>query len=277
MGVAPLERGLRGRWRVRSWVRLPFRRVLSCESGTAEGKPQVEQYGLDGLAASAEAVLAGLGPLAVQLAGLAVAAGQAGTLDAMEARVAEGGRELLCGVVQLGLDSQAAAEVRLPQVTGADGVRRARARRGHARTVVTRLGAVTVRRIGYRSGIKGAGSLFPRDAVLSLPPCRYSWALQQLAVMYCAAVSYEQSRELVRAATGVSVGKRQLQQVTARAAADVERFCQDPARPRDEPLPAAGPQARDGLPPLGISGDGKGVAMLPRARRRRARAPGQRS
>ena len=45
----------------------------------------------------------------------------------MEVLVAERGRELLRGVVQLGLDAQAAAEVRLPQVTGADGVRRARA------------------------------------------------------------------------------------------------------------------------------------------------------
>jgi hypothetical protein len=162
----------------------------------------VEEYGLDGLAASAEAVLAGLGPLAVQLAGLAVAAGGAGTLDAMEAQVAERGRELLCGVVQLGLDSQAAAEMRLPQVTGADGVWRARARRGHARTVLTRLGAVTVRRIGYRSGIKGAGSLFPRDAVLDLPPCGYSWALQQLAVMFCRSGSFGQGHEFVLAATG---------------------------------------------------------------------------
>jgi hypothetical protein len=112
----------------------------------------VEEYGLDGLAASAEAVVAGLGPLAVRLAGLAVEAGRAGTLDAMEELVVEGGRELLCGLVQLALDGQAAAEVRVPQVTGADGVVRARAGRGHARTVVTRLGKVRVRRLGYRSG-----------------------------------------------------------------------------------------------------------------------------
>ena len=65
---------------------------------------------------------------------------------------------------------------------GADGVLRARAERGHARTVVTVLGAVRVRRIAYRSGVRGAGSLFPRDAVLSLPPCGYSWQLQRLAV-----------------------------------------------------------------------------------------------
>ena len=104
--------------------------VLSCEIGTAEGKPQVEQYGLDELAASAEAVLAGLGPLAVGLAGLAAEAGRAVTLDAMEALVAGQGRELLRGVVQLALDAQAEGEVRVPQVTGADGVRRTAGRAG---------------------------------------------------------------------------------------------------------------------------------------------------
>src|SRR5689334_23689110 len=102
------------------WVRLPFRRVLSCEIGTAEGKPQVEGYGLEELAASAEAVLAGLGPLAAGLARLAADAGGAVTLDAMETLVTERGRELLRGVVQLALDAQADAEVRRAGVTGAD-------------------------------------------------------------------------------------------------------------------------------------------------------------
>jgi hypothetical protein len=239
----------------------------------------VEQYGLEELAASAEAVLAGLGPLAAGLAGLAVEAGRAVTLDAMEALVAGRGRELLRGVVQLGLDAQAEAEVRLPSVAGADGVPRRRAERGHARPVITTLGEVTVRRIGYRSGVKGAGSLFPRDAVLNLPPGGYSWALQRLAVMFCLAVSYQQGHEFVLAATGVSIGKRQLEQIVLGAAADAERFCQDPARPRDEPvLPVTGEEG-DRLP-LGLSGDGKGVAMRPGARRaetaRKARKrPGQ--
>ena len=174
-----------GLWCVCVVVRLPFRMVLSCESGTAEGKPQMEQYGLDELAASAEAVLAGLGPLAAGLARLAGEAGRAGTLDAMEQLVAGRGRELLRGLVQLALDGQAEREVRVPQVTGTDGVTRRRAERGHGRTVVTRLGAVVVRRIGYRSGIRGAGSLFPRDGVLNLPPCGFSWDLQRLAVMFC--------------------------------------------------------------------------------------------
>ena len=80
----------------------------------------MEEYGLDELAASAEAVLAGLGPLAAGLARLAVEAGRAVTLDVMEGLVIERGRELLCGLVQLALDGQAGREVRVPQVTGTD-------------------------------------------------------------------------------------------------------------------------------------------------------------
>jgi hypothetical protein len=233
----------------------------------------VEEYGLDGLAASAESVLAGLGPLAVQLARLAGEASRAVTLDAIEGLVAGQGRDLLRGLVQLALDGQAEREVRLAQVTGEDGVRRARAERGHARPVVTRLGAVVVRRIAYRSGITGVPSLFPRDAVLNLPPLGYSWGLQRLAEMFCRAVSYEQAHEFVLAAAGVSIGKRQLEQITVAAAADAERFYQDPSRDAAA-VPAAGEQGQ-GLPPLAISADGKGVAMLPQARRRRATAPEQ--
>jgi hypothetical protein len=183
----------------------------------------VEEYGLDGLAASGEAVLAGLGPLVAGLARLAGRACGAVTLDEMELLVTEGGRELLCGVVQLGLDRQAAAEVRLAGVSGADGVRRSRAERGHARRVVTALGEVRVSRIAYRPGVKGVVSLFPRDAVLNLPPLSYSWQLQRLAVMLCRSGSYEQAREQLRAVTGVCIGKRQLQQVTAAAAGERRR------------------------------------------------------
>jgi hypothetical protein len=235
----------------------------------------VEEYGLDVLAASAESVLAGLGPLVAGLARLAGQAGGAVTLDAMEVLVSEQGRELLRGVLQLSLDGQAGREVRLARVAGADGVMRTRVEPGHARPVVTRLGEVVVRRIAYRSGVKGAGSLFPRDAVLNLPPCGYSWQLQRLAEMCSRSGSYGQAREFVLAATGISIGKRQLEQITARAAADAERFCQDQDRPRGQ---AAGTgQQEQELPPLAISADGKGVAMRPEARRATARAPGRRA
>jgi hypothetical protein len=231
----------------------------------------VEEYGLGRLAASADAVLAGLGPLAVALAGLAGEAGRAVTLDAMEVLVIERGRELLREVVQLSLDAQAAGEVRVARVAGADGVTRGRAERGHARTVVTAVGAVRVRRIAYRSGVRGVPSLFPRDAVLNLPPCGYSWQLQRLAEMAARCGSHEQARGLVLAATGVSIGKRQLEQAATRAARDAEQFCRDRPRP-GFPARAAG----EDLPPLAVSADGKGVAMRPEARRRTARNPARR-
>ena len=260
--------------------------VLSCESGTAEGKPLVEGYGLgelaasgglaaEGLAACAEAVLAGLGPLAVGLARLAVEAGRAVTLDGMESLVVEEGRELLRGLLQLCLDGQAAGEARLAQVSGADGVVRTRAEGGHARSVVTRLGEVRVRRIGYRAGVKGVPALFPRDAVLNLPPAGYSWQLQRLAEMFARSGSYEQAQEFVAAATGVTVGKRQLEQIVAGAAADVAAFYAAGA-PGEAVLPSAGPDGEAVLP-LALSADGKGVAMRPESRRKRARAPGRRA
>jgi hypothetical protein len=245
----------------------------------------VEQYGLDELVASAEAVLAGLGPLAAGLARLAVAASRAVTLDAMETLAVEQGRELLCGVVQLGLDTQAAGEVRLPEVTGADGVARGRAEHGHDRPVVTRLGQVRVRRIAYRAGVRGVPSLFPRDAVLNLPPCGYSWGLQRLAEMFARSGSYEQAHEFVLAATAVSIGKRQLEEIAAGAAADVAAFYeaggpagQEPGQP-GSPQPGAdgAGQPDGGKPlPLALSADGKGVAMLPESRRARTKAPEQR-
>jgi len=133
---------------------------------------------------------------------------------------------------------------------------------------------VVVRRIGYRAGVRGVPSLFPRDAVLNLPPCGYSWPLQRLAEMFTRSGSYEQAHEFVLAATGVSIGKRQLEQITVAAAADAERFCQDRDRAA---VPQAGQQEGEGgLPPLAISADGKGVAMRPEARRRCAKAPGKR-
>jgi len=242
--------------------------VLICKIGIAEGKPQVEGYAAGELAASAERVVPGLGPLAAMLAELAggvAGPGAAGmSFEQLEQRVVAGVRELGAAVLQHALDARAAAEVRLAGVTGADGVARRRAVRG-ARTIVTVLGAVRVRRIGYRAGAGGGPALFPADAVLNLPRRRYSWGLQQLAVLFTQAGSYQQARQFVRAATGVSIGKRQLEQITAEAAADAAGF--DPALPREQ---EAGP--------LALSPDAKGVAMLPGALRRRgAKAPGQRA
>jgi hypothetical protein len=243
----------------------------------------VEEYVEDGLAASVDRVVPGLGRLAVMLAGLAgelAGPGRAAmTLDAMEQLVIVQGRELLRAVLQHGLDARAAAEPRLPQVTGSDGIARRRAERGHGRAIVTVLGAVRVRRIAYRAGVAAVPALFPQDAVLSLPPREYSWQLQQLAVMFTRSGAYEQAQELIQAATGIRIGKKQLEQITAEAAAGAPGFYPALALQHEQgqPEPDREPvREEQELMPLGLSADGKGVAMRPDSRRERTRAPGKR-
>src|SRR5580704_835246 len=164
------------------------------------------------------------------------------------------GREILRMTVQHVMDARAAAEPRRAEVAGADGVPRTRVERGHARTVVTWFGPVAVRRLAYRA--PGAANLHPADAALNLPARRYSRAVQQAAVRYALAGSYEQAQLWLQDLTGVSTGKQQLEQILAEAARDAPGFY--PSRPA-----AACPA---GLP-LAISADGKGVAMRPEARR----------
>jgi hypothetical protein len=259
--------------------------VLKCEIGISGREASVEEYVLDALAASAESVVPGLGPLAGMLAGLAgeLAGGAAAmTLEAMEELVVVRGRELLRAVFQFGLDAGADAEVRLPEVTGADGVRRAPAGRDHARTIVTTVGGVRVQRIGYRAKGKGKGkgvpALFPRDAVLNLPLCRYSWPLQQLAARSARDGAYGLAQEFVQAATGITIGKRQLEEIAAAAAADVAAFYAGPAPGGPGQPPGRPPgRAEEGKTlPLVLSADGKGVAMRPESRRTRTTAPDQR-
>ena len=201
----------------------------------------MEGYAVDGLAASGEpaglaadrglaeleaagnAVAPGLGPLVVRVAVMYEGAAGAGLLDDMERLAVEESRKIGLGALQLAMDAQADAEMPLPGLTGADGERRG-CREKSATTVVTMLGRVRVRRIAYRSRSKGVPDLHWRDAVLNLPPCGHSWQLQRFAEMACRAGSFQDGHEIVLAATGVSTGKRQLEEIVARAAAGAEEF-----------------------------------------------------
>ena len=232
---------LRGSRRVRGWVRLPFLTVLMCEIGTRGREASVEGYAVDGLAASGEpagpaagrglaeleaagnAVAPGLGPLVVRVAVMYEGAAGAVLLDDMERLAVEESRKIGLGALQLAMDAQADAEMPLPGLTGQDGERRG-CRERSATTVVTMLGRVRVRRVAYRSRKKGVADLHWRDAVLNLPPCGHSWQLQRFAEMACRSGSFQDGHDLVLAATGVSTGKRQLEEIVARAAADAEEF-----------------------------------------------------
>jgi hypothetical protein len=267
-------------------VRLPFRTVLSYDTGTREGKPRVEGYAVDGLAASgepagagvlapdlarvaaaAEAAEPGSGPAVVRVIALVRAAGRLEMLEDMEMLAVEESRRIGQDSLQAALDNQAVREARLAGVTGSDGVRRVR-REDSGRSLLTVLGDVRVRRVAYRSGVRGVPALHPRDAVLNLPPGGFSWQVRKLAEMTCRSGTYDSAREIIRVATGALAGKRQLQEMMARCAADAEAFAED--RPVPAPPVTAGPDGQQ-VPAVGVaSADGKGVAVLPQALRPRA-------
>jgi len=95
----------------------------------------MEGYAAGELAASADAVAPGTGALVGELLGMVggLTGPQAAGLsfDEIEQQVMVRGRELLRLVTQHVMDARAAGEPRLAQVTGADGVPRTRAERGH--------------------------------------------------------------------------------------------------------------------------------------------------
>jgi hypothetical protein len=233
----------------------------------------MEGYAVDGLAASGplgvleaagDAVATGLGQVMVQVACLFTAAAGSETLAEMEQAAVEASRAIGLRALQLALDAQAEQEAPLSGLAGADGHWRG-CREKSATTVITMLGKVRVRRVAYRSRDKGVPDLHWRDMVLNLPPCGYSWQLQRFAEMASRAGSFQDGHDLVLAAAGVSIGKRQLEEILARAAGDAQAFAQ--GRPVPGAPVTAGPDGEERAAVLGMSADAKGVAMLPGALR----------
>ena len=94
-------------------------------------------------------------------------------------------------------------------------------------------------------------NLYPTDAVLNLPAGRHSAGLQRWAAVEAARGSFADAREAIERATGVRLGKRQVEQLAHTAAVDTEAFYA--AR---RPLPRPGRV-------LGLQADGKGIVMRP--------------
>ena len=175
-------------------------------------------------------------------AGLGHAAGEEGLAE----RVREIGQRLF----QAYLAVRAAAEPRLAEVTGPDGVVRRRAERGRTRALASVFGPVVVSRIAYRAA--GVPAVHRLDAGLDLPLGRHSHGLAKLTASEAVRGALEQACVQVRIRTGCKLGTRQAQQLVRAAAADSGGFYA--SRPR----PAAG---------LGevvvLSCDGKGIRMRP--------------
>jgi hypothetical protein len=159
------------------------------------------------------------------------------------------GRELLRRLLQDHLDLRAGREERV-EVIDAEGVTHGAVEAGHTRQLATLFGAVTVERLAYRH--RGAANLHPADAALNLPEERHSHGLRRVAAIEATRGSYQDAAEAITRATGVVIAKRQVEELTARSAADIDAFYATMER---EP-------AADG-DVLVLSVDGKGIVMRP--------------
>ncbi len=184
------------------------------------------------------------------LAGEAAGLQHAELEEQLEAR----GRELVRRLFQGHLDLLAVREERRGGVAGEDGVVRTRAERGRTRPLVTKFGQVSVSRIAYRS--PGRSNMHPLDAALNLPEEKHSHGLRKMAAIGAARGSMEAAGAAITRATGVTIGKRQVEELARRCAAHVEAFY----------LQRVTGQAPDGCP-LILTFGGKGIVMLPEALR----------
>src|SRR5664280_2969629 len=103
---------------------------------------------------------------------------------------------------------------------------------------------------GGLASTPSAGNLHPADAVLNLPVGRPA-GLARLAAVEAARGSFDDAQEAIERATGVQLGKRQVEGLARHAAVDVDAFYT--AR-RPQPCP-------DRV--LGLQCDGKGIVMRP--------------
>jgi len=183
----------------------------------------------------------------------------------LEDQLGTRGRELLRRMFQAQMDLRALCEERRDEVTGADGIARTRVEKDHSRPLATVFGQVTVTRMAYRA--PGAPNVHPLDAALNLPEEKQSHGLRKLAAIESVRGSFEDAAAAITRATGVKTGKRQVEELARRAAADMDAFCAE-----RRPGPAPGDHV------LVLTADAKGIVMRPDALRpatARAAATGQ--
>jgi len=142
------------------------------------------------------------------------------THSELEGFVEEHGREVLRRMLQAHYELRAIAE-RPVRVEGSDRVLRT-FRRPSTRPLLTLVGRVDVDRLAYQR--RGVDGLHPMDAALNLPSELYSHGVRRCAAERAACSSFEEVSAALRQTTGVAVGKRQVEELSARAAQDFDDF-----------------------------------------------------
>ena len=138
----------------------------------------------------------------------------------LETYVRQHGREVERRTLQAHLDLRAACE-RPIDVRGADGVRHT-TRRQWSRRLLTVVGMVEIKRWAYEA--KGVDTLYPADAALNLPDDLYSFGVRHLVAEEACKISFDEVVEQTEKVIGVAVPKRQVEQLTMRAARDFTAF-----------------------------------------------------
>jgi hypothetical protein len=159
------------------------------------------------------------------------------------------GREILRCLFQAHLDLRSADEADGPVIGAEDDAARRRGRKRERQLEVV-FGTVTVERYGYTQPEEP--SLFVLDGYLNLPPELYSFGLRRKVAVEAAKVSFDEVVGSVERDTGVTVPKRQVEQLARRAAVDFDAFYEQ--RTHDKIV--------EGDDILAITTDGKGVCML---------------
>jgi hypothetical protein len=183
------------------------------------------------------------------------------THDQVERMVVTEGHKILRAMLQQLYDLRAALE-REVAVKAIDRQKRERLRQS-IRRLETLVGEVEVQRTLYQGD--GVSYLAPLEGVLALPEEKYSHEVRRMAAEESARSSFDEATEAIEKRTGAHVPKRQVEELTVRAAQDFDAFYADRLRE---------PETGDQL--LVLSFDDKGIAMrhedLREATRKKAEA-----
>ena len=171
------------------------------------------------------------------------------THSELERELEKKGRELMLLLLQEHLDARGPGQCAGP-VKDTDGIERTVVRL-QERDLETVFGAVSVQRAGY--GKEKSESLHPHDAALNLPNERYSHELRRRVAEEASKSSFDETLADICRTTGGHVPKRQIEELTTRAAQDFDAFYEK----RHEQ--AAVDKQTSSV--LAISVDGKGVVM----------------
>jgi hypothetical protein len=185
-----------------------------------------------------------------------------------ETQLADSGRELQRRLLEATFALDCAREVRVSHVTSAAGIRHGGVETGHSRGVASIFGPVRATRLAYRN--RREANLYPADARWMLPDDVYSLGMRALAAFHLATGGYGQAQEIIKARTGVVIGRAQL----AALASDLAYWTGDFYARRALNTPDAPPGDV-----LMLQADGKGIALRPEHRKSKgnnqdARHPG---